>query len=48
VFVYGAPIPVPAAADRDAMDRLRAGLQAALERLTAEAEARARGVWRFP
>lgn len=38
VFVYGEPIAVDPRADRDAMERTRAGLEAALETLTTRAE----------
>ena len=43
VFVYGTPIAVEARADRAAMERERAGLEQALEALTARAERLARG-----
>ena len=43
VFVYGAPIPVEARADREAMEGIRAGLEGALETLTARAERLAAG-----
>jgi lysophospholipid acyltransferase (LPLAT)-like uncharacterized protein len=43
VFVYGAPIVVEARADRQAMERIRASLEATLETLTARAERLASG-----
>lgn len=43
VFVYGEPIAVPPGADRGTMELKRRELEQALLRLTAEAEALARG-----